>query len=742
MADNLNYLNSGLSLGNSGLNIYQGATSGNPVGQARAGLQGAKLYSNLTGNSDLNTDATGALDALGVYQGLQRGGVQGYGQALGSGLQGAGLLMNNPALSTAGGYVMAPLALYNFANNWKSGATGSDALNGAEAGAAVGSVIPGIGTVVGGLVGGAAGALSSAFGPGAVDPESRDVQQVINATSSNGNNPAVAAQASDPYLELAGLMDRHSSTLPMYQQYGRMGEQSFTNDLVGKINQAVQQNPSLAKDPNAVYNQVVAPWVNGMGSGYNNVGQAYTATTQGLLQDMVNQYMSGQAAQDWRAVGGDEPFQNIYQNSPFSAQAQQFTQQLAQEQAAQQAQTQAEQTRENANAARRYMAAKGGTVNRSLYDILNGPPMHESPQHFDDGGYVEYTPETLGYPINQQYSAPTPDYSQFTLPNDSQSALQNALYNNLPVGSQEQTNPVNGGLTTPAYLQNLGNVLRQGGGSSGSGGLSSILSSLLGNPSLLGSLLGGGLGLSGALGSNNGQNTMLANYNPTPPQMFQGSGPSSSNMYGNFSAQPRQRLNPSINYATAGQNPTPGGNMFYSPSGGGPTAQPSQQSPLQQYGAQMPQAQPSTQPPLSTQQLIALLSGQGGQMTGTQGMTGYAPVMHPTLQAQGGSIHEQGGALSGALTPHMTPASKGGPSYIQGPGDGTSDDIDAKLSNGEYVMDAGSVSMLGNGSNEAGAKKLDQLRENLRRHAGESLTKGKQFMKAKAPQTYLKGGQA
>jgi len=83
-----------------------------------------------------------------------------------------------------------------------------------------------------------------------------------------------------------------------------------------------------------------------------------------------------------------------------------------------------------------------------------------------------------------------------------------------------------------------------------------------------------------------------------------------------------------------------------------------------------------------------------------------------------------------------------GDAYVSDPGhgDGTSDDIDAKLSGGEYVMDAGTVSMLGNGSNEAGSRALDQLRQRIRKHAGKHLVKGKQFMKAKPPEAYLRGG--
>lgn len=63
--------------------------------------------------------------------------------------------------------------------------------------------------------------------------------------------------------------------------------------------------------------------------------------------------------------------------------------------------------------------------------------------------------------------------------------------------------------------------------------------------------------------------------------------------------------------------------------------------------------------------------------------------------------------------------------HVKGPGDGRQDQINARLSNDEYVMDAESVAMLGNGSADAGAKKLDRMRENIRKHKGKKLAKGK-----------------
>lgn len=75
----------------------------------------------------------------------------------------------------------------------------------------------------------------------------------------------------------------------------------------------------------------------------------------------------------------------------------------------------------------------------------------------------------------------------------------------------------------------------------------------------------------------------------------------------------------------------------------------------------------------------------------------------------------------------------------QGGGSGRSDNIDARLSPGEYVMDAETVSMLGDGSNQDGAKKLDEMRQQIRMHKGKSLAKGKFSPNAKSPLNYLKG---
>lgn len=76
--------------------------------------------------------------------------------------------------------------------------------------------------------------------------------------------------------------------------------------------------------------------------------------------------------------------------------------------------------------------------------------------------------------------------------------------------------------------------------------------------------------------------------------------------------------------------------------------------------------------------------------------------------------------------------------YVKGGSPGQADMIQARLSDGEYVFDADSVAALGDGNNEAGAAKLDQMRENIRAHKRSASPK-RIPPKAKSTQAYMKG---
>lgn len=74
----------------------------------------------------------------------------------------------------------------------------------------------------------------------------------------------------------------------------------------------------------------------------------------------------------------------------------------------------------------------------------------------------------------------------------------------------------------------------------------------------------------------------------------------------------------------------------------------------------------------------------------------------------------------------------------KGGGSGRDDTIPARLSDGEYVMDAETVALLGDGSTDAGASRLDQMRAKIRQHKGKSMARGKFSANAKSPLAYLK----
>lgn len=127
---------------------------------------------------------------------------------------------------------------------------------------------------------------------------------------------------------------------------------------------------------------------------------------------------------------------------------------------------------------------------------------------------------------------------------------------------------------------------------------------------------------------------------------------------------------------------------------------------------------------------------QGGINAAERYAYGSGPEGRYFNYAKGGSARGCGCAGGGPQVIN----SGSEPLAVRGPGTGRSDDIPAKLSDGEYVMDAETVAMLGDGSNKAGADKLDKFRVNVRKHKGGKLAKGKISPNAKQPDAYLRKG--
>lgn len=292
-----------------GAGAVGGLLSGTPTGDAQAGIDATKLaaQSGLLGSSGsaVNAGATDAGSALGLYSGLQAGGVTGDAQAAVSaaqlanqGAQATGLLSSGAGATASSllGDVAAPLALYNFANNWESGATGSDAINGAGAGAAVGTAItPGIGTAIGALGGAAVGALSSIAGGGKVDPETASDESLDTATAAQ--QQAVLSNPTDAQTYLTGIFDAKNDTAghstPLEQVFGRMGEGNFTSALNDTLSSAANSGAiNASTPPSQIYSQVVAPWLaskgatidpNGLDANGNPMGQNMIAAVTTLI---------------------------------------------------------------------------------------------------------------------------------------------------------------------------------------------------------------------------------------------------------------------------------------------------------------------------------------------------------------------------------------------------------------------------------------------------------------------------
>lgn len=147
-------------------------------------------------------------------------------------------------------------------------------------------------------------------------------------------------------------------------------------------------------------------------------------------------------------------------------------------------------------------------------------------------------------------------------------------------------------------------------------------------------------------------------------------------------------------------------------------------SPLSPQPNSQPNSQP-TAPPQPSTMMQRMQAAGPGMMPG--GGMAPRPGMRPFAVGGATMPPDQGGALSQV----------GQSRHVTGPGDGTSDSIPARLANGEYVIDAQAVSMLGNGDNGAGAKRLDEFRKNLRAHKGAALSKGRMAPNAKPIHTYM-----
>ena len=143
-------------------------------------------------------------------------------------------------------------------------------------------------------------------------------------------------------------------------------------------------------------------------------------------------------------------------------------------------------------------------------------------------------------------------------------------------------------------------------------------------------------------------------------------------------------------------------------------------------GAVSNQAQAAQQ--YGNQALNDMSGRQESQMNSGEGIGGG----DISGQAEGTPAIARGGLLARGGISHLGDYSDGG-RLLRGPGDGISDSIPAtigkkqpaRLADGEFVVPARIVSELGNGSTEAGARKLYAMMDRVQKARGKTVGKGK-----------------
>lgn len=135
--------------------------------------------------------------------------------------------------------------------------------------------------------------------------------------------------------------------------------------------------------------------------------------------------------------------------------------------------------------------------------------------------------------------------------------------------------------------------------------------------------------------------------------------------------------------------------------------------------------------------IMELLQQGGGRPMGTPDMG--TPGMGAMPMRRGGYPLDYLSGMPGL--PVRTPYARGG-DYVRpdGRGNGRSDHVPAVLSPGEFVMDAETVALAGDGDNSAGAREFERLRQNIRRDKGKALAKGKFSPDAKPLASYMAKG--
>lgn len=227
-------------------------------------------------------------------------------------------------------------------------------------------------------------------------------------------------------------------------------------------------------------------------------------------------------------------------------------------------------------------------------------------------------------------------------------------------------------------------------------------------------------GIAAAIGAQMGQSPVQPKPGVLPPQ---------DKINLNVVPQPRKYMpypGDPLHFAEPvnGQQAPGMGYEFYSPLNPQPIYQ-ARGGPVRRMAMGGPLA-PAPMPMMGTPALAGPQLGMRGARMGGADMPGQPGSAIQSVPAGGigGIGHNDQDIRKAAMLGYMgipLGSGMGGMSRggtVSGPGDGQSDDIPAQLSAGEHVVDAGTVSAMGNGSNAAGQRVMEQIKQHVRAQAG------------------------
>lgn len=155
---------------------------------------------------------------------------------------------------------------------------------------------------------------------------------------------------------------------------------------------------------------------------------------------------------------------------------------------------------------------------------------------------------------------------------------------------------------------------------------------------------------------------------------------------------------------------------------------------LKQAPASKSNASPAVQNGLATANAVTQIAAPWFTKNGkSPAPRAGAEVSTRGMKWAGPQKKASGGSVRGAQRP-----ARGGLGLLAAATGGQDDVVPVAAAGGEYVMDADTVSALGDGNTDAGAAKLDQMRHNIRKHK-RSAPADKIPPRAKTPLAYLKG---